>query len=284
MLPTIEIGALRLNTYWLLYSLAIVTGGMLVFHRLLKAGIAPRRTLIGLWLVVWAGVVGSVLLKGVALVARDLALTGELTGLLNQGSAFVGALAGGGAAVWFWFRRSGVTLGRAFDLIFVPIPLCQAIGRIGCLAAACCHGKATTSWLGLYLPDHDGFWAVRYPTQLLSGGADLLIFIVLLWLERVIGQGRAWPHRLAFDGFLAATYFLLYAAKRFSIEFLRADTTLRLAGALTLTHVIYALMFLAALVLLAAPVFGIRGRAGAEEAPHHVPGGGGAPGTQPRTP
>jgi len=249
MLPTIEIGALRLNTYWLVYSLAIVAGGMLVFHRQVKAGIAPRQALNGLWLIIWAGVAGSVLFKGVALIARDLALTGELAGGLNRGSAFLGALLGGAGVAWLWFRHCGLAAGRAFDLIFVPVPLSQAIGRIGCLAAACCHGKVTTSWLGLYLPDHDGFWAVRYPTQLLSAAADLLIFFLLLRLERAIGQRQAWARRLAFAGALTVAYFLLYAAKRFAVEFLRADTTLRLAGALTLTHVFYAVIFLAALVM-----------------------------------
>ncbi len=249
MLPTIEIGALRLNTYWLIYGLAIVAGGMLAFDRLVKDGIAPRNALTGLWLIIWAGVAGSVLFKSLALVARDLALSEELAGGLNRGSAFLGALLGGAAAGWLWFRRGGLSWSRAFDLFIVPVPLSQAIGRIGCLAAACCHGKPTDSWLGLYLPDHDGFWAVRYPTQLLSAAADLLIFFLLLRLERAIGRHRAWSRRLAFAGALTVAYFLLYAAKRFAVEFLRADTTLRLAGALTLTHVFYALIFLAALAV-----------------------------------
>jgi phosphatidylglycerol:prolipoprotein diacylglycerol transferase len=246
MLPTIEIGALRLNTYWLIYGLAIVAGGMLAFDRLVRGGVSPRKALSGLWLIIWAGLAGSVLFKGLALVARDLALTGELAGGLNRGSAFLGALLGGTAAGWRWFRRCGVPPGRAFDLFLAPAPLSQAIGRIGCLAAACCHGRPTDSWLGLYLPDHDGFWAVRYPTQLLSAAADLLIFVALLGLERAIRRGSTWARWLAFDGALTTVYFLLYSAKRFSVEFLRADTTLRLVGALTLTHLFYALIFLAA--------------------------------------
>ncbi len=272
MLPTVEIGVLRLNTYWLIYSLAIVVGGMLAFDRLIKGGISPRKALGGLWLIIWAGQAGSVLLKGLALVARDLALTGALAGGLIRGSAFLGALLGGVGAGWLWFRRSGLSFGRAFDLLAVPAPLGQAIGRIGCLAAACCHGKPTDSWLGLYLPDHDGFWAVRYPTQLLSAAADLFIFAILLELERAIGQRRAWARRLAGDGALTLSYFLLYSAKRFAIEFMRADTTLRLAGALTLTHVFYAVVFLVTLVV------GLRAWLTKEKASHLAPGTLQAPG------
>jgi len=249
MLPTIEIGVLQLNTYWLIYGLAIMAGGMLGYHRLIQGGIPPRQALSGVLLIIWAGAAGSVLLKSLAITLRDLALTGELAWELNRGSAFLGALAGAIGAGWLWFRRRGVPLGRAFDLWIVAVPLGQAIARLGCLAAACCHGKVTTSWLGLYLPDHDGLWAVRYPTQLLSSAADLLIFLALLRLEQAIGRHPQRLGRWRFPGALFVAYALLYSAKRFSIEFLRADTVLPLVGVLTLTHVLCALSFLTALVL-----------------------------------
>lgn len=245
MLPTIEIGALRLNTYWLLYSIAIATAGLLAYRRLLRGGVTARQALNGLLLIFWGGLAGSVVLKGLAVALRDLALTGVLAVGLDQGSAFLGALIGGIGAGWLWFRRCGLSLGRAFDLWIVPVPLGQAIGRLGCLAAGCCYGKPTDSWLGLYLPDHDGFWAVRYPTPLLSAAADLLIFSVLLRLERTLSRRSS----VKSPGALFSAYLLLYAAKRFAIEFLRADTTLRLAGALTLTHVFYAILFLTVLAV-----------------------------------
>jgi phosphatidylglycerol:prolipoprotein diacylglycerol transferase len=203
----------------------------------------------GLWAIIWGGAAGAILLKGVGLLVRDLVLTGSWAGQLSRGSAFLGALLGGMLAGGLWFRRRDISLGRAFDLFFVPLPLGQAIGRLGCLAAACCYGKPTGSWLGLYLPDHDGFWAVRYPTQLLSAAADLLIFVSLLHLERAVRSRPIFSRLLGFDGALTTTYLLLYSAKRFTIEFLRADTTLRLAGALTLPHVFFALIFLAALIV-----------------------------------
>lgn len=245
MLSTIEIGALRLSTYWLVYSIAIVAAGLLAYRRLLRGSVPPRMALNGVLLIFWGGLAGAILLKGLAVTVRDLALTGAFAVGLDRGSAFLGALIGGVGAAWLWFRGVGIPPGRALDRVIVPIPLGQAIGRLGCLAAGCCYGKPTDSWLGLYLPDHDGFWAVRYPTQLLSAAADLLIFIVLLRLERALSRR---PSAL-FPGMLTVAYLLFYAAKRFAIEFLRADTTLRLAGALTLTHVFSAMIFLLALTV-----------------------------------
>jgi len=274
MLPTIEIGSFRLNVYWLIYCLAIVAGGMLGFHRLTKGGVSSRHALIGVLLIIWAGVAGSVLFKSLVIALRDLALTGELAWQLDRGSAFLGALAGAIGAGWFWFRRHGVFLGRAFDLWIVPVPLGQAIGRVCCLAAACCHCKPTASWLGLYLPDHDGFWAMRYPTQLLGSAADLIIFFALLRLERAINHRQAGRSYWGFPGMLFVAYILLYSAKRFAIEFLRGDTTLRLAGAWTLTHVFYAMIFLVALALSLW-----RWVAGGRKTSSHVPGTCKVPGT-----
>ncbi|MDQ1300560.1 MAG: phosphatidylglycerol---prolipoprotein diacylglyceryl transferase [Chloroflexota bacterium] len=251
MLPTIEIGSLRLNTYWLLQSLAIVIAGALAYRRLLRGGITSRAALTGLLLIFWGGLAGSVLLKSLGAALRDLALTGDFALQLDAGSAFLGALIGGVVVGWLWFRGVGISTGRAFDLWVVPAPMGQAIGRLGCLAAACCHGKPTDSWLGLHLPDHDGFWAARYPTQLLSAAANLLIFMILLRLERALARRPS----VYFPGALTVAYLLLYATKRFAIEFLRADTTLRLGGALTMTHVLYAILFLVALVVLVYRVY-----------------------------
>lgn len=127
-------------------------------------------------------------------------------------------------------------LGRAFDLAMLPLPLGQAIGRLGCLAAGCCYGRPTASWLGLYLPDHDGVWAMRYPTQLLSVAANLLILFCLLGAERRgrarAGGQRGWP----FDGFLALLYVALFSLKRFLIAFLRASGEVALIGPLSWMH------------------------------------------------
>jgi phosphatidylglycerol:prolipoprotein diacylglycerol transferase len=99
----------------------------------------------------------------------------------------------------------------------------MAIGRLGCFAAGCCYGVATQSWLGLYLRDETGAWYTRYPTQLMSAGADLLIFFVLLFLEQW-NRRRVYQSAPPFlDGYIFLTFVVLYGAKRFFIQFLRYD-------------------------------------------------------------
>jgi len=51
---------------------------------------------------------------------------------------------------------------------FLAVPLAEAIGRWGCLAAGRCGGWVSDSRMALYLPNTEGIWATRYPTQMLA--------------------------------------------------------------------------------------------------------------------
>ena len=247
MFPIIEIGSIHLSTYGAIYSLAIVVGGMLALHRLVQGGIPVHHATRFVLLPIWGGIVGAFLGGGLASLLRTFIITGTLT--WQGGSAFVGALIGCASVALLYCRRYGLPLGRAFDLGWLSVPLGQAIGRLGCLAAGCCCGKATGSWLGMYLPNVHGDWMVRYPTQLMSSAANLLIFVGLLAFERYgahrCGKGQGWP----FDGFLFLLYVHLYCAKRFAIEFLREDFTL-VAGPFTMAHIVCFIIFVVSTALM----------------------------------
>jgi phosphatidylglycerol:prolipoprotein diacylglycerol transferase len=239
MCPTIAIGPLHASTYWVLYGIAILVGGMLAFHRFIRGGISPHTATRGVLLIVWSGLAGAFLLKDVVFLIQSLLLTGQIH--WEGGSGFMGALAGAVITLIVFFRRQGISLARGFDLWILPVPLGQAIGRLGCLAAGCCYGAPTDSPLGMYLPG-GGEWAVRYPTQLMSSLADILIFCVLVAVERRGSRkGRlSWP----FPGFIFLLYTSLYTLKRFSVEFLRGQTPTALVGPLNITHLLAAAGFL----------------------------------------
>jgi len=245
MYPTITIGSLHFSTYWVVYGLAILIGGMLIFHRFIRAGISSQAATWGVLLIVWGGLAGAFLFKGLVFLIQNLILTGELS--WAGGSAFMGALAGAVISLIVFFRRQRIPLGRGFDLWIVPIPLGQAIGRLGCLAAGCCYGAPTDSPIGLYLPG-DGEWAVRYPTQLMSSLADVFIFYALVAVERYgLRKGReSWP----FPGFIFLSYTSLYTLKRFTIEFFRGSSPQTLIGPFNITHLLAAAGFLVSVGLI----------------------------------
>ena len=148
--------------------------------------------------------------------------TGELAWVPR--ASFIGTLAGGALAVILLSYRDSISLGWRLDRGGLPWPLLLAIGRIGCLGVGCCGGRPTDSALALWLPDEAGRWAMRYPTQIMSGIANLFIFGILLAVERSgqkrAGNERTWP----FNGFLFCLYVGLFCLERFSMEWLRADT------------------------------------------------------------
>jgi phosphatidylglycerol:prolipoprotein diacylglycerol transferase len=151
------------------------------------------------------------------------------------GQHWMGAVAGGSLAAYFYCRYRNLPVGKAFDL-FAPLPaLAFAFIRLGCLLAGCCYGKETDSWLGLVLPDVNGVWARRYPTRIVSILANLLIFALLLAFERIARKKPGRPPDWPFAGFLFLLYVELYCLQRFYFEFWRANMP-PLVGPLTWTH------------------------------------------------
>ena len=264
MLPTLELGPLHVSTYWLIYGLAALVTLNLMARRLIRGGLSEHVAFQGLLLVALAALAAAGLFAGLPLAVQILITTGRMA--WSGGSAFLGALLGAGLAAGLYFPRHGLPLRRALDRCIVPVPLGQAIGRLGCLAAGCCYGRPTDSWLGLYLPDSGGTWMVRHPTQLLASAADLLIFAVLVGYERhqrarcrdanagatgpVPGPALEADTPCGSPGTLFLLYIALYCLKRFSTEFLRASALPPLIGPLNLVHLITALGFLASVALI----------------------------------
>jgi len=226
MLPLFRVGPWQASTYQLLQVLAATIAGTWAFDRLLRLGLPPQRT--ARWLLLTLVVVYVAAHLGARLLPRWSAdpptPIPETDGL---GSFW--ALLGGLGVTVLCCRSRAIPLGRALDLGVLPLPLGLAIARLGCVAAGCCYGKPTNLPLGLYLPDAYGAWAVRFPTQWLSTGANLLILSVLLYVDHHTPRERETSHMATFrqrrpmDGNIAALFVALYSLQRFALAFLRAD-------------------------------------------------------------
>ncbi|MBU0491251.1 MAG: prolipoprotein diacylglyceryl transferase [Chloroflexi bacterium] len=235
MLPALHIGPWEIHTYATMIGLAVIVVGLYAFHRLRQLDLPPGVIMRGGAPIFLGGLLGGLLGY---YIPRLPSLV--LTGTLGEGEGFsiVWGVVGAIVVAVIACRHYQVSPGRAFDLGVVPCPLGQAIARLGCLAAGCCGGLVTDSWLGVYMPDATGLWAVRYPTQLMHSAANLLIFFVLLAVERYglrradkPAGSRIWP----FDGFLFLLFIALYFLQRFLIAFFRTDPPLTL-GPLSVMH------------------------------------------------
>lgn len=244
MHPLITVGGLTLSSYALVYSVAIMAAGMVALWRMDGLGLPRRKSLPVVGATVVGGLLGSVALW--RLMGWIAGLTGRPEVFTREGSTIMGVLLFGLPSAWLALRIVRVPAASALDRGLVAIPLGQAIGRVGCLLAGCCAGRPTGSWLAMNLPDGAGHWCPRYPAQLIASAADLGIFILLLMIERLF-RGRLHA------GQLAATYFALYGAKRFAMEFIRLNAVV--LGPLT-----WAQLLAGAMVIVAAAAWTMLGR------------------------
>jgi len=151
----------------------------------------------------------------------------EIIMLQHGGLSWYGGLISGGFTGISYLKSKKIPIFRVLDLMAPFIALAQAIGRIGCLLNGCCFGKI--SEYGIYFPVHK---LVLIPTQLYSTLILILIFIFLRFLQER-------PHKI---GVIFFTYLLLYSAKRFFMEFWRADNEIIFHG-LTLFQIISIVVF-----------------------------------------
>ena len=92
------------------------------------------------------------------------------------------------------------------DLFALGAPLANLANRIGCFFEGCCYGKPTLMPWGVNYLD-----AVRHPTQVYHALSAIVIFIILLRLNK----------KKNFNGFMILSYLVLYSIFRFVVEFFR---------------------------------------------------------------
>jgi phosphatidylglycerol:prolipoprotein diacylglycerol transferase len=240
-----HIGPLTLHTYGVLLAIAFLTGLYVAGREARRVGIdSARITDLGVYVLI-AGLLGAKLMLVVVDWRHYLDQPGDLLSILQSGGVFYGGLLGALPVAWWYTRKHQLAGWRTADILAPGVVIGQAIGRLGCFAAGCCHGRPA-----------DVPWAVRFrdlyaartvgtpmdtplhPTQIYESIATALIFVFLLRLAP----------RKRFEGQVVMSYVLLYAVARFTIEFWRGDS----ARGFVFSGLISTSQFIAILMVLAA--------------------------------
>jgi phosphatidylglycerol:prolipoprotein diacylglycerol transferase len=110
--------------------------------------------------------------------------------------------------------------------------------KVGCLLNGCCAGRPTKSRFSLYLPDLQGIWRRRVPTQLLEAGlaAVILLGLMALW------------NRRPFNGALFLYTVAAYSLGRWWLESTRDD--IETVGPFSLHRTIAGVLLAACLTIL----------------------------------
>jgi phosphatidylglycerol:prolipoprotein diacylglycerol transferase len=236
MYPTlIRFGDFEITTFGLLVALGALAGLWMFRRELARSGLPPSgvdAALIG----VLGGIAGAKLVWAIEF-RHDAPF---LSLLLSRGglSWFGGLLGGVGSGVWALHRR-GIPLVPALSAAAPALAVGHAIGRVGCFLVGDDYGRPTDLPWGVAfprgLPPTD---VPVHPTQIYEAiGLVAITWALLRWRREAV------PDSIVFGRYLA-----LAGALRFAIEFIRVNA--RIAGPLTLAHLISAAVIIVGLALL----------------------------------
>jgi phosphatidylglycerol:prolipoprotein diacylglycerol transferase len=136
------------------------------------------------------------------------------------GVVWAAVLAGIGTLILLCLRWK-LPVATVLDCAALPIPLVQAIGRVGCLLAGCCYGAACDLPWGVVYHSAEGhertgvpLGVPLHPAPLYESAWNLAIVLpVLLWVRR---------HQ-RFPGEVMLAYLTCYSVGRALVEFFRGD-------------------------------------------------------------
>ena len=216
-----NIGPLTLPTYGVLLALAFIAGLWVASRQAKRSGLdANRITDLAVYVLI-AGLVGAKVLLVIVEWRYYSTHPGDFFSVLQSGGVFYGGLLAAFPVAWWYVVRHALDGWKTADVLAPGVAIGQAIGRLGCFAAGCCHGRSTHVPWAVTFRDIYAARTVGTPidvplhhTQIYESLATGAIFLSLLWLSR----------RKRFDGQVVLAYVVLYSLARFSIEFFRGDS------------------------------------------------------------
>jgi len=234
--------------YGVLLAAAYLAGLQLAVVRARRAGVDPAKIMdLGIYLII-AALVGAKLMLVVVDFRYFTSHPGEVLSLVRAGGVFYGGLILSFAVGMWLIGRYRLPVWSTADLYAPGIALGHVIGRLGCLMAGCCYGRPTDLPWGITFTspvaaDNAGtpLNEALHPTQLYDAGAEMLILIILLALER---RGRPYAGRTFW------LYILLYAISRFIVEMFRGDPRGTIAGVSTSQFVSLVTLPIAVIMLI----------------------------------
>ncbi|MBQ7337152.1 MAG: prolipoprotein diacylglyceryl transferase [Clostridia bacterium] len=208
---------LGLDLYSILMTVGVIIGIYLVRlqgdMRALKAKMI-NFLLMMVPIAVLLGYLCAILVQGL----YNIASVGDFRLDSNTGSTFYGGLLGGViVGIVYYFGVGRLLFPRDYlvahfrdllDLTPAVVTTAHGFGRLGCLMAGCCHGKATDAWYGIETV-YPGYRIV--PVQLYEA-----LFLFALSALLLVMMKKGLRHQMP-------TYMLAYGVWRFFIEYARAD-------------------------------------------------------------
>ncbi len=218
MLPILfHIGPFPVHSWGVLLMIGFLVGGWRAAKNAPRYGFKPE----DVWDVSLFGLLGGVLGGRIGFVIQEPHFwerPQQMLAIWDGGMAFYGGLLGGILAGVLTCRAKKMRVADMADLAAPSLALGYIFGRIGCFLNGCCYGGVCDLPWGMRFPDEHvpgGLTPPSHPAQLYSSIAGLLIFLLLLPLEK---------HR-QFRGQIMYVFLFLYGVYRFLIEIVRTGAS-----------------------------------------------------------
>ncbi len=231
-------GPLTIHTYGFLIAIGFLVAIWLAIIQAKKEGVPPDKIIDLGFYILLAAIVGSRLFFVLINVGHYINNPLDIFKIWEGGLVFYGGvLLAVPVAVWH-IKKSRMDLWRTADIFAPSIAIGHFFGRLGCLAAGCCHGKPAEDipW-GIIFTDPECLAPLNmrlHPTQLYESAGEFLIFLSLVLVRA----------QKSFNGQLFMMYLVLYAVLRFFVEFFRGDAGRGfIAGGLSVSQGISLLLF-----------------------------------------
>jgi len=212
----VSFGSVNLYTYGLFIALGFLTAVWFTKKNGRFYGIGDQAVSDLFFTILIASLVGARLLY--VIVSWDSFRQNpiEIFQIWNGGLVFFGGfLAATLAAVGFCKLRN-LPAWLTADVLAPGLALGHGIGRLGCLFAGCCYGKACTLPFAVTFTDPNSLApqnVALHPTQVYMVVSNIFLFFILLAIQK----------RKRFDGMVFLSYVIVYSVFRAVIEMFRGD-------------------------------------------------------------
>ncbi|NOY69467.1 MAG: prolipoprotein diacylglyceryl transferase [Deltaproteobacteria bacterium] len=237
-------GIFTIYTYGFFIALGVISGITLAKSEAGRIGIDPDKIMDLCFYIILFSIIGARLFY----VATNLDFFShypiEIIKIWNGGLVFYGGFIAALITAVIVVHIQGLPFSKTADIAGLSVPLGQFLGRLGCLSAGCCYGKACN--LPWAITFHNPASLARigiplHPTQIYSAVSNLTIFIILFLARK---------HK-RFDGQIFWLYVLMYGVMRSIIEIFRGDFRgAYVFGMLSISQAIGLSMAVLALVML----------------------------------
>lgn len=211
----IELGRLKIYSYGFMLALSFFIGVVLAGWRAEKRGISKEAVQDLSIILIILAVVGSRTLYIVTHRDNYRSII-DIIALWQGGATYYGGILLAIAGAVVYLRKRKISFFRMADVCAPSIALGIFLTRIGCFMSGCCFGMPTDCPLGVSFPADSpaGYLftgSAVHPTQLYSSLYGIVIFVLLLLIER----------RRAYDGFTFALLCIFYGVARFIVDYFR---------------------------------------------------------------